>query len=132
MFDFLRGSGMRSPSAAILRALEADSLPPGTVVSTLGVVQSRGTYSGRKVTYIRVFDPKRAVAQGVDVLTQHGYQDLNAHPDLVLRAGFIERDGRVVLYARPPGPAAEAPPREPADRAAHADDERFVAPGKAR
>ena len=79
-----------------------------------------------------LFDPKRAVAQGVDVLTQHGYQDLNAHPDLVLRAGFIERDGRVVLYARPPGPAAAAPPREPADRAAHAGDERFVFPGKAR
>ena len=132
MFDFLRGSGMRSPSVAILRALEADSLPPGTVVSTLGVVESRGTYSGRKVTYIRVFDPKRAVAQGVDVLTQHGYQDLNAHPDLVLRAGFVERDGRVVLYARPPMPAAAVPPREPADRAAHADDERFVSPGKAR
>ena len=132
MFDFLRRSGMRSPSVAILRALEADSLPPGTAFSALGVVESRGTYSGRNVTYIRVFDPKRAVAQGVEVLTQHAYQDLNAHPDLVLRAGFVERDGTVVLYSRSPVPDAAVPPRERADRAAHADDERFVSPGKAR
>src|SRR5205809_1000175 len=99
MFGFLRKSGMRSPSAAMLRALERDGLPPGTVVSTLGVVESRGTSSGRKVTYFRVFDPKQAAARAVDVSSKDSYENLNANLDLVLRAGFIEQDGTVVIYS---------------------------------
>jgi hypothetical protein len=132
MFDFLRSSGMRSPSAAIRRALETDGLPPGTDISALGVVESRGTYSGRKVTYIRIFDPKRAAARAVDVFTKFTYLDLNAHLDLVLRAGFVERDGKVVIYARPPEVDAAVPRREPVDRAAHADVDRFILAGKGR
>ncbi len=128
MFDFLHRSGMRHPSAAMSRALEADGLPPGTDVSALGVVQSPGRYAGRKVTFVRVFEPKRAAARAVDVFTNYTYDDLNAHPDLVLRAGFVERDGTVVIYSRPPALEAVVPPREPADRADHADDERFVFP----
>lgn len=119
MFDFLRGSGMRSPSAAIRGALKADGLPPDTNLSELGVVESRGTFAGRKVTYFRVFDPMRAAAQGVDVLARHAYQDLSGHLHLVLRAGFIEADGAVNIYARPPAvnadlwrPNGQADPKE--------------------
>ncbi len=126
MFDFLRRSGMRTPSAAMRRALEADGLPPGTDISALGVVEERGRSSGRQVTYFRVFDPKRAAALAVNVFTNYTYQDLNAHLDLVLRAGFIERDGTVVVHSRTPASDAAIPIREPADRAAHTDDERFV------
>ncbi len=117
MFDFLRRSGMRSPSAAIRRALEADGLPPGADLSTLGVVESRGTYAGRTVTFIRLFDPAAAARRSVDVFARHTYDDLNAHLDLVLRAGHTERDGTVVLRQAPqfvvPGeatPPQEAPP----------------------
>ena len=112
MFDFLRKSGMRRPSAAIRGALDAASLPRGTDVSELGVVTSPGVYSGRAVTYFRVFDPQRAANRAVDVFTDHTYQDLNAHLDLVLRAGFIEDDGTVVLFARPAVPKATVPAPE--------------------
>ena len=131
MLGFLHRSGMHYPSAAMVRALEAGGMPSGTMVSTLGVAESPGTSSGRKVTYFRVFDPQRAVARSVNVLTRHAYEDLNAHLDLVLRSGFIERDGTIVLYARTPSPDAAVPMRQPADRAAHADDEKFVFSGKA-
>ena len=130
MFGLMHRSGMRNPDAAIHRALEADGLPTGTDLSALGVVQSRGTSSGRKVTYFRVFEPKRAAARAVDVFTDHTYEDINAHLDLLLRAGFIERDGTVVIYSRPPALDAAVPRREPADRAAHADVERFISSGK--
>jgi hypothetical protein len=130
MLGFLHRSGMRSPSSAMLRALVAGGMPSGTLVSTLGVVESPGTSSGRKVTYFRVFDRQRAVARAVNVLTRHAYEDLNAHLDLVLRSGFIERDGTIVLYARRPSPDAAIPARQPADRAAHPDDEKFVFSGK--
>ena len=130
MFGFLHRSGMRNPSAAILRAIEGESLPPETVVSALGVVQSSGTYSGRKVTYFRVFDPKRAAARAVDVFSTYTYEDLNANLDLVLRAGFIEKDGTIVIHSPPPTLEAPVPRREPADRAAHADVEQFIVPAK--
>ena len=129
MFDFLHRSGMRSPSAAIRHALQADGLAAGTDVSELGVVTSRGKYAGRRVTFFRVFDPRQAVSQAVDVFTDYAYQDLNAHPDLVLRAGFVEQNGTVVIYSRSPALDAAVPVRERADRAAHAGDERFVFPG---
>ena len=125
MFDFLRKPGLRRPSAAIRRALEADGLPPGTDVSALGVAESRGTYSGRRVTFFRVFDPTRAAARSVEVLTGHAYQDLNAHLELVLRAGHVEPDGAVVVWSRSPMPDAAIPPRERADRP---DDARVVLP----
>ena len=132
MFGFLRRSGLRSPSAALRRALEADGLPPGTDVSTLGVVESSHRYAGRKVTAFRVFDPKRAAGRAVDLFTNSTYDDLGAHLDLVLRAGFIDQDGTVVIYTHSPAQDVGVPRREPADRAAHADDGRCVFPGKGR
>jgi hypothetical protein len=126
MFDFLRRSGMRSPSAALRRALAATNLPPGMDISALGVVESPGRYSGRKVTYFRVFDPQAAADRAIDVFNSNTYKDLNAHLDLVPRAGFIERDGTVVVFSGPPALEGAAPLREQADRAAHADDERYV------
>jgi hypothetical protein len=115
MFDFLRNSGMRAPSAALRQALAADGLPAGVHVAQLGVVGSRGSYAGRSVTYIRVFDPASAARRAVDVSSWHAYKDLNAHLDLVLRAGFVEKDGTVVLYARPAAAGSGATP----DRATH-------------
>ncbi len=100
MFDFLRKSSVRSPSAALSQALEADGLPPGTEASALGVVESRGPYAGRKVSHFRVFDRKVAAARAVDLTSRHAYRDIEAHPDLILRAGFTEQDGRIVVHAR--------------------------------
>ena len=129
MFRFMRRSGARSPSAAIRGALEADGLPPGIDTAALGVVESRGTYSGRKVTYFRVFDPARAAERELNV---QAFGDLEAHPELVLRAGHIEKDGTVMINWRAPSADAATPVRERADRAAHADDEQFVRPGNDR
>jgi hypothetical protein len=53
------------------------------------VVESSGTYAGRKVQYFRVFDSQRAADRALDVFSASTYQDLDAHLDLVLRAGFI-------------------------------------------
>jgi len=57
-------------------------------------VEKRGPYLGREVTYFRVFDPGLAARQKIEV---HGYDDLDDHLDLVLRAGHIEDDGSVSL-----------------------------------
>jgi hypothetical protein len=124
-FGFARTSGVRVPSDAIRRALEADGLPSGIVASALRVVESPGRYSGRKVTYIRVFDSARAAGRGLDV---RAFGDLEAYPDLVLRAGHVEQDGAVVVSWRAPSADAATPARERADRAAHGGDERFVFP----
>ena len=125
MFQFFRKPGPRSPSGAILRALESDGLPPGTDVSGLGLVESRGRFAGRKVTFFRVFDPTLAAAHGSDVFTGLTYEDLGARPDLVLRAGFVERNGAIVVSTRPSEGRAGTPwsvgsPRRPRPSAGRA------------
>src|SRR6266540_4094522 len=123
MFSFMRKSGPRSPSAAIRRALEKDGLLSASdTVPTLSVVESRGRYAGRKVTYIRVFDSVRAENRGLHV---RAYTDLDSHADLVLRAGHVEEDGDVTFNWRAPSATTVAPIRTDGDRAGHDDDERF-------
>ena len=98
MFGFIRKPGARSPSTAIRRAIEADGLPLGVDrPSALAVVERHGRHERRSVTYIRIFEPAWAQALGVDV---RGFDDLDAHPSLILKSGHIERDGAVVITAR--------------------------------
>src|SRR2546429_7325438 len=78
MFSFLYRTGPRSLSGAIRKALDKDGLPSGIAkASMLRVVQSRGRYSDRKVTYIRVFDPVRAAERRLNV---QEFSDLDAYP----------------------------------------------------
>jgi hypothetical protein len=130
MFDFMRGLGPRSPSAALRQALEQDGLHLATdAPAALSVVQSRDRYAGRMVRFFRVFDPARARERG---LTIRAYDDLSDHPDLIVRTGRIEEDGSVMIDHGAPSIDAPIPARAPTDRADHADDERFVFPEKFR
>lgn len=98
MFGFMRKPGARDPSTPIRRAIEADGLPRGVDrPSALAVVEQAGRYDGRTVTFIRIFEPTWARALGVDV---RAFDDLDAHPDLVLKSGHVERTGLVVITAR--------------------------------
>ena len=126
MFDFLRRSSPQGPTGAIRHALEQDGLlsamdaPPA-----FDVVEARGRYAGRTVRYFRAFDPARTGERG---LTIRSYQDLSAHPGLLLRTGHVEADGSVIIDHRGPAIDAATPVRERADRAAHTGDERFLFP----
>jgi hypothetical protein len=131
MFGFLNRSGTSSATAAVQRALSSADLPPGLDPTGLGVVESRGSYAGRKVTYFRVFDPRQTGGQSGKRLR---YEDLEARGELVLRAGHVEEDGTVVLNRvltdearhQASGAGPNGPGRAPADRTAHPDDERYV------
>ncbi len=132
MFGFSSKSGAQTRSVAILRALESDGLPSATDAQRMGVAESRGNYAGRKVTYVRVFDPRQLAAHAIDASTSHVYRDLDARPDLVLRAGFVEENGTVVMYTDQPASHSKVSSREAANRADHADVERFIAPDQVR
>lgn len=124
MFGFLRTPDTRSPSAAISHVVEQAGLPAGVDHSSmLRVVESRGRYSGRKVLFIRVFDPARAAGSAVVV---RRYHDLDAHPELVLWSGHVESDGIVAITRNAAAAETGTPTRAHADRTAHPDDERFV------
>jgi hypothetical protein len=125
MFSFLRRSQPGRPTAAMMNALASDGLPPGMDAATLQVVEHTGSYSGRRVTNFRVFDPLRAAERSIQVRT---FNDLDSRPDLVLGAGHVERDGAVVLIKRSVSTASATPNRSQASRADHADDERVVFP----
>jgi len=91
------------------------------------VLKKPGSYSGRRVTYFRVFDPVRTGEVAVQVRV---FEDLDTRQELVLGAGQVEQNGAVAVvrsYAAWPG---AAPARAQADWADHGDDdERFVFPG---
>jgi hypothetical protein len=98
VFGLIRKPGARSPSTATRRAIETDGLPLGVDrPSARAVVERRGRYQHRSVTYIRIFEPAWARALGVEV---RAFDDLDAHPSLILKSGHIEQDGEVVITAR--------------------------------
>ena len=103
MFKFFTSSRPRYPAIrqALVRAGVSEAGDPMRVA----VVERHGDYSGRRVNFFRAFVPERH--------------------DIELASGHVERDGTVVInsLARPDG---QAPLREPANRAAHADDQRLV------
>jgi len=128
MFDFLRTPAPHGPSAAIARVVEQAGLPADVGHSSmLRVVESRGRYSGRKVLFIRVFDPVRATECAVAV---QRYRDLDEFPSLVLWSGHVEGDGIVALTRSAAITGSGTSTRGHADRAVHADDERFVFHGR--
>jgi hypothetical protein len=111
MFGFLRTPVPRSPSAAISRVVELAGLPADVSHSSLlRVVESRGRYSGRKVLFIRCFDPVRAAESAVIV---QRFRDLDAHPGLVLWSGHVESDGIVGSSPSLATPRSRIPERRP-------------------
>lgn len=129
MFRFFQNGQPRRPTPAMAAALISDGLPPGMQPSTLSVVQQHGSYSGRRVSYFRAFDPIRAGERGVQV--RH-FTDLDPYPDLLLASGHIEADGGIVLSRREKPHVVDSPIRTEANRSAHADDEQIVFPKASR
>jgi hypothetical protein len=128
MFNFFRKSESHHPTAAIAQAMTSDGLPPGMDPTTLTVLQHSGSYSGRQVSYFRVFDPVRVAERSVAI---RDFGDLDTHPELVLGSGHVEKNGSVVLTRQNRSHSSAAFARSEADRAEHNDDERFVFPDKA-
>jgi hypothetical protein len=127
MFNLFRKSQPRRPTAALSQELVREGLPPGTDPLTLLVVTRHGSYSGRGVSYFRVFDEIRVAERPLDV---RNYADLDTHADLVLGSGHLEGDGTVVLSKRHRSSVPVASARTEADRSAHDDDKQFVFPGE--
>ncbi len=122
----LRKSNPRDPTAAIRQALASDGRRPGMDPATLVVLQMPGSYSGRRVTYFRAFDPVRAAEAAVQVRV---FDDLDTHQELVLGSGHVEQNGDVALVRSEAARPSAAPARAQANRADHGDDEWFVFPG---
>ena len=80
MFKFLNRSSERR-SANIRQALVKAGLSTATDPARVMVVESKGNYSGRPVKYFRAFEP--------------------GHEELLLRSGFVEREGGVVVNSQP-------------------------------
>jgi hypothetical protein len=68
------------------RSLQSDDMIP------LRMLEERGQYAGRPVTYFRVFDPTNAKWAGVEL---RRYDSLDARR--ILHSGHVERDGQIVL-----------------------------------
>jgi hypothetical protein len=80
MFNFLSRSSERR-SASIRQALVNAGLSAAADPARVTVVEKKGNYSGRPVKYFRAFEP--------------------GHEELLLRSGFVEREGGVVVNRQP-------------------------------
>jgi hypothetical protein len=127
MFRFFGKSQPRHLSTAITQAIAKAGLPSGMQAASLSVLEEHGSYSGRRVTYFRVFDPVRVSERSLQV---RAFADLDGHPELILGEGHVEQKGDVVLtrHDNPYMPSAFS--RTDAVRADHADDEQFVFPDR--
>src|SRR5215216_6678371 len=115
MFGFFRRPAPRPLTDAIRRAIEKDGMTVEVSnPSLLRMVESRGRYSDRKVTYFRVFDPASAAQGSPDI---RRYEELDLLPGLVLRSGHVEHDGTVVMTRPVTVLAADSSIRTHADRA---------------
>lgn len=124
MFGFFRRPTSRPLTDAIRRAIAHDGMTAAVSnPSLLRMVESRGRYSDRKVTYFRVFDPATTAQRSMDM---QRYQDFDVFPRLILRSGHVEKDGAVVLTRPVVVRPAEALSRTNADRSLHADDAHIV------
>jgi hypothetical protein len=134
MFGFFHKSAPYSPSGALGHALQAAGLPAGLGLADLDVLESSGRYAGRRVTYFRVLGRRWAIEQTARLGHVVRYADLEASREGVLHSGHLEQDGTVMLNR--PGsrvepdsattPALAFRQREPADRTAHLDLERYM------
>jgi hypothetical protein len=80
-------------------------LSPADDPGQIAIVEKHGQYAGRRVNFFRAYRP--------------GFENLQ------LGSGHVEREGLVVVDSRP-APEGAVPAREPANRSAHADDDRLV------
>jgi hypothetical protein len=63
--------------------------------ASLRMVNRRGQYADRTVTFVRVADPEAVRRAGLALC---GFGDLDAHQVLQLPTGHVERDGQIVLH----------------------------------
>lgn len=63
-------------------------------VASLRMVNHRGRYADRAVTFFRVIDPEAVSRAGLEL---RNFADLDAHQPLQLHTGHIEHDGQIVL-----------------------------------
>src|SRR5690348_7904039 len=104
MFNLLDRSGARH--ATIREALVQAGLAEAGDFTRVALLEKHGQYAGRRVTFFQAFEPGRQ--------------------DLLLGSGHVEREGLVVVNKLPAPQDSTAPPRQPANRADHTDDERLV------
>ena len=127
MLRFFRRSQSNHPGRLLTQALRRTGMAAGVDPAMLSVVQQSGSYSGRRVTYFRVFDPTRNIERSA-VIRQ--YTDLDSCPELVVASGHIERGGDIVLSTRESINPPVRTERLGADRSVHADDEAIVFPSR--
>jgi hypothetical protein len=114
--------------------LQAAGLPAGLGLADLDVLESSGRYAGRRVTYFRVLGRRWAIEQTARLGDVVRYADLDTSREGVLHSGHLERDGTVILNRSASGGEPDLAmtrvrtfrQREPADRAAHLDYERYM------
>jgi hypothetical protein len=130
MFKFFRKPrSHQPPTKLIAQAMAKGGLAPDIDPATLSVAEQSGSYSGREVTYFRVYDRLQAAERSLNV---REYTDLDDHSELILASGHIEKNGALALSGRERPPASTvAFTRSKAVQGDHPDDDQIMFPERA-
>ncbi len=97
MWNFWRKAAVAPVSEPVSLCLAREHGLTSQALASLCMVEQRGRYSGRKVTYVRVFDRIAVETVGIDLRHFGGL----ASRRLLLYYGHIEKHGKIVLERRP-------------------------------
>lgn len=93
VFDLFHQQAIGPLSDAVSMGLSHERGLDAPTLAGLSMVRQKGLYSGRKVTYFRVFDPIALKAAGTE--PRH-FADLDTAG--VLYSGHVEPEGHIVLH----------------------------------
>lgn len=91
-----RSGGKHPVSESVKQALVRQQGYSPDALNKLSIVEESGSYSGRKVTYFRVFDAVTVGAAG------GGERFQQLEKASILHSGHIEADGQVILTSNKP------------------------------
>ena len=92
MWGFKEKPAFSAISQKLALALADERGLTGEAAAPLRMMEQRGRYANRKVTFFRVFDPANVAVAGIN---PRRFNDLNA--SAMLYRGHVESDGQVML-----------------------------------
>ena len=99
-WQFWQSSGPTLVPTKVQKTLEYQFGLSSEAIAELRYVEKSGLYAGRRVKYVRIFDPSLNESKGVGK-----YEDLTTSKEYLLFEGHVEKKGSLIhlVDRRPPG-----------------------------
>lgn len=104
-WQFWQSSGPTLVPNRVAKALTSQFGLSTEAIAELRYVEKPGLYAGRRIKYVRIFDPSLNESKGVG-----RYEDMTTSKECLLFEGHVEKKGSLIhlVDRRPPGRGTKA------------------------